>query len=172
MHCGSFFQNVVFLQSQICTNIDCKGGQLRLPFERYMSVHRAILLAAANFKEHNKDVNDRLNPFNAVFAWNNRRSCYVIKELLKQKSRHNGHWDITVITIEGKVCFIYLFICLSIYLSIYSFQAHYCYFYRKKFLTTFLRIHYSTHASSVFLAYSPLSFMISFVFRAVSILLI
>ena len=68
-----------------------------------MSVFRALIFAALDFKETNKEVEDELNPFNAALKWDEDMACYVIIELLGQKNNELEYWEIAVFSPAKKV---------------------------------------------------------------------
>ena len=85
---------------------DDASQALKVPLVPYMSVLRALIFAAVNFKELNKNVEDALNPFNASLAWNDNLSCYVIIELLGQKNHGHEYWEIAVFSQDRQVYYL------------------------------------------------------------------
>ena len=100
------FQPGVTVRTTLYSRPDDASQALKVPLVPYMSVLRALIFAAVNFKELNKDVGDELNPFNASLAWNDNMSCYVIIELLGQKNHGHEYWEIAVFSQDREVYYL------------------------------------------------------------------
>ena len=98
-----FFQPGVTVRTSLYSQPDDASQAIKVPLVPYMSVLRALIFAASNFKELNKDVENEHNPFNVALKWNDKKSCYVIIELLGQKSHGHEFWEIAVLSKDREV---------------------------------------------------------------------
>ena len=97
------FQPAVTVRTMLYSRPDTAGQAIKVPLVPYMSVLRALIFAAGNFKEINTNVEDEHNPFNATMTWDDKKSCYVIIELLGQKSHRHEYWEIAVLSQDREV---------------------------------------------------------------------